>query len=144
MDISDKWFRRDKPWPSELGQGVASSNLASPTVKDLVVADLLGCMKAPKTLKMGQLLRVAPTIWAYGTAHRRMSLTEFHVAAPLLLRGVSRNQIHTSSISCRRQHSPTVALVDQGPGPGRPGGSCPRFAAGRLRRRLTASQVRAP
>ncbi len=48
-------------------QGVASSNLASPTVKDLVGADLLGCMKAPKTLKMGQLLRVAPTIWAYAT-----------------------------------------------------------------------------
>ena len=89
-----------------------------------------------------QLLRVARKIWAAPPPHRRMSLTEFHVAAPLLTRGVSRNQIHTG---CRRQHSPTVALVDQGPGPARPGGACPPFAAvGPLTPKTYASQVRAP
>ena len=47
---------------------------------------------------------------------------------------------------CRRQHSPTAALVDQGPGPApaRRRVSSLRCGPLRLRQRPTASQVRAP
>jgi hypothetical protein len=58
VNTSEQWFTLDSGSRSTTvmagteGQGVGSSNLASPTVKDLMGANLLGC-KGSQDLEMG-------------------------------------------------------------------------------------------
>jgi hypothetical protein len=105
------------------GQGVASSNLASPTVKDLGGGDLLDCMKAPKTLN-GHRFRTFRTL-RFRTRGRLMKNCRCPVVYASC--GTSRSCSRTSCTSARgRPDPPDRARA----GPARLAGTCPRFAAG--------------